>query len=478
MYAQKFVGKYEHRIITGGIGHNLPQEAPQAFAQTVLDVHTLQTRRSRMSQDNSTTTRLDGPRSAGVTLKKDETASRARLALTVCGLLLTLLLAALDQTIVGTALPRIIADLGGFDHYTWVTTAYLVTSTVAVPIAGKLSEQLVRKRLLIGSMLAFLVTSLLCAQAQTFNQLVAGRAVQGLSGGAITAAVFATVPTLFSPASRARIIGLFSGTYGLASIIGPLLGGIITDAVGWRGVFYVNLPLGSLALMLVWRNLRAQSSSAQRPQLDYLGGAALVAGVSPLLLALSLGGHELAWTSPFLLGLVVLGGILLGVFVRVELRAPDPVIPLGLLGSRSVGIATLGLVFVAAALLATSLFTPLFVQGVMGSTATQSGSVLAPLSLAFVLASIIAGQILARFPHYRLVALAGLLLAASGQLLMAGMGPQTTYPVVARNLVIVGFGLGSALAALVVAGQNAVPIVKVDVAVSPVSGLAPLLGRY
>ena len=249
-------------------------------------------------------------------------------------------------------------------------------------------------------------------------------------------------------ASRARIIGLFTGTYGLASIVGPLLGGIITDAVGWRGVFYVNLPLGGLALLLVWRNLRAQPASAQRPQLDYLGGAALVAGVSPLLLALSLGGHELAWTSPLLLGLVVLGGILLGVFVRVELRAADPVIPLGLLGSRSVGIATLGLVFVSAALFATSLFTPLFVQGVMGSSATQSGGVLAPMRLAFVLASIIAGQILARFPRYRLVGLAGLLLAASGQLLMAGMGPQTTYPVVARNLVVIGFGLGSALAAL------------------------------
>src|ERR1700737_1666675 len=190
-----------------------------------------------MSQDNSTTTRLDSPHSPGVTVKKEETASRAGLALTVCGLLLTLLLAALDQTLVGTALPRIVADLGGFDHYTWVTTAYLVTSTVAVPIAGKLSDQLGRKPLLIGGMLAFLVTSLLCAQAQTFNQLVGAPAVQGLRGGAITAAVFATVPTLFSPASRARIIGLFSGTYGLASIIGPLLGGIIPDPAGGPGGF-------------------------------------------------------------------------------------------------------------------------------------------------------------------------------------------------------------------------------------------------
>ena len=387
-----------------------------------------------------------------------------RLTLTVAALLLTLLLAALDQTIVATALPSITADLGGFEHYAWVTTAYLVTSTVAVPIAGKLSDQLGRKPLLVGSTLGFLATSLLCAQALTFNQLVAARAVQGLSGGAITAAVFATVPTLFSPSARARIIGLFTGTYGLASIVGPLVGGIITDTVGWRGVFYLNLPLGGLALLLVWRTLRTPRPSSERPQLDYVGGAALVAGVSPLLLALSLGGHELAWTSPALLGLVVLGAILLAVFVRAELRAAQPIVPLSLLGSRSVGIATLGMVFMSAAMFATSLFTPLFVQGVIGSSATQSGSVLAPMMLAFVLASVVVGQVLARFPRYRVVGLAGLLLAACGQLLMVGMGAETTYPVVARNLVVIGFGLGSALAAFVVAGQNAVPIALMGVA--------------
>jgi MFS family permease len=205
-------------------------------------------------------------------------------------------------------------------------------------------------------------------------------------------------------------------------------------------------------------------ASLRRPQLDYLGGAALVAGVSPLLLALSLGGHELAWTSPLPLGLLVLGCVLVAVFVSVERRAADPVIPLALLGSRSVGIAALGLVFVSAALIATSLFTPLFVQGVIGSTATQSGSVLAPMSLSFVLASIVAGQFLARFPRYRLVGLAGLLVVATGQILMAGMGPQTTYPVVARNLVVTGLGLGSALAALVVASQNAGPAKQMGVA--------------
>jgi EmrB/QacA subfamily drug resistance transporter len=386
-----------------------------------------------------------------------------RLTLTVVGLLLTLLLAALDQTIVATALPRITHDLGGFDHYTWVTTAYLVTSTVLVPIAGKLSDQLGRKPLLTVSTVAFLVSSLLCAQAQDFSQLVAARALQGLSGGAITAAVFAAVPTLFSPQARARIIGLFTGTYGLASIIGPLIGGLITDSIGWRGVFYLNLPIGAIALALVVATFRPQPVQ-ERPKLDLLGGATLMLGTAPLLLALSLGGHELAWTSPQLLALIVLGLALLAVFVRTELRAAQPVLPLGLLRSRSVGIASLGMIFMSAALFATSLFTPLFVQSVIGSSATGSGSVLAPMMLAFVLASVLAGQLLARVPRYRLVGLAGLALAGSGQLLMAGMGKDTDYPVVARNLVVIGFGLGSALASFVVAAQNAVPLTLMGVA--------------
>jgi EmrB/QacA subfamily drug resistance transporter len=387
-----------------------------------------------------------------------------RLLLTILGLLLTLLLAALDQTIVTTALPRITLELGGFEHYTWVTTAYLVTSTVMVPIAGKLSDQLGRKPLLIVSTAAFLVSSLLCAQAQDFGQLVAARAVQGLSGGAITAAVFATVPTLFSPQARARIIGLFTGTYGLASIIGPLIGGIVTDTAGWRGVFFLNLPVGAVALALVAIMFKPQKSTAQQQILDYLGGATLILGAAPLLLALSLGGHELAWTSPALLTLVAAGVVLLVLFARIEMRASQPVLPLNLLASRSVGISSMGMVFMSATLFATALFTPLFVQSVIGASATGSGSVLAPMMLAFVLASIVAGQVLARFPRYRLVGLAGLLLAAAGQLLMAGMGASTDYLVVARNLVVIGFGLGSALAAFVVAGQNAVPLTLMGVA--------------
>jgi EmrB/QacA subfamily drug resistance transporter len=384
-------------------------------------------------------------------------------ALTLVGLLLTLLLAALDQTIVATALPRITGELGGLNHYAWVTTAYLLTSTVMVPIAGKLSDQLGRKPLLVGGSVAFLATSLLCAQAQTFSQLIGARALQGIGGGTITAAVFATVPTLFSAAGRARVVGLFTGTYGLASIIGPLVGGIITDSVGWRGVFYINLPIGIIALGLVIGAYRARMLPA-RAHIDFKGALTLVGGLVALLLAISLAGHELDWTSPSLYVLVVLGGLLLIAFVRIETTAAEPIIPLQLIRSRDVGIATIGMLFLSAGIFATSLLTPLFVQNVIGSSATRSGSVLAPMMLAFVAASVLVGQLIARLPRYRTVGTIGLLGGAAGAWLMAGMGPQTDYAVVARNLAVVGFGLGGALCAFAIASQNAVPIAQMGVA--------------
>jgi EmrB/QacA subfamily drug resistance transporter len=384
--------------------------------------------------------------------------------ITLIGLLLTLLLAALDQTIVATALPRITAELGGIAHYAWVTTAYLLTSTLLVPIAGKLSDQLGRKPLLLFGALSFLFTSLLCAEAQDFTQLVAARALQGIGGGTITAAVFATVPTLFSAAGRAKIVGLFTGTYGLASIIGPLVGGVITDSFGWRGVFYLNIPIGIVALVLLVRFYRPSVAPAHGTPLDYAGTLTLVGGLLPLLMALSLGGHDLAWTSPIVLALLLVSAFFLTLFARFEMRAAQPIIPFGLVRSRSVGVATLGMLFLSGGMFATSLFTPLFVQGVIGASATGSGSVMAPMMVAFVAGSVAIGQLIARLPRYRLIGMLGLLTAAGGEWLMAGMGADTTYAIVARNLVLVGFGLGGALSAFAIATQNAVPIAQMGVA--------------
>ncbi len=390
--------------------------------------------------------------------------STRRLALTVAGLLLTLLLAALDATIVATAMPRIVAEMHSFDRYTWITTAYLLTSTVAVPVVGKLADQYGRKPFLVGGTLAFVVTSLLCGLAGDLSQLLVARALQGIGAGVVTAAVFAAVPTLFSPASRARIIGLFTGTYGLASVVGPLLGGVVTDSVGWRGVFAINLPIGLVALALLLAMYPADRPTGARPVVDYRGAAVLVVGIAPLLLALSLGGRDLEWTSPTIAFLFLLSGVALGAFVWVERRAPQPIIPLGLVGSRSVGLASLGMALMAAGLFATSLFTPLFVQGVAGQSATRGGAVLAPMMLAWVLASVVVGQIIARVGRTRSTAVGGMACAAFGLWLMASMNAQADYAVVARNLIVIGLGLGSALSSFAIAAQNAVPLEQTGVA--------------
>ena len=392
---------------------------------------------------------------------------RRTLIVAVGGLLLTLMLAALDSTIVATAMPRIVADLNGFSQYTWVTIAYLLTSTISVPLVGKLVDQYGRRLFLISGTLIFIAASVLCAVAATFDQLVAFRLIQGLGGGMLTASVFAAVPTLFAPLDRPRIVGLFTGTYGLSSIVGPLLGGIITDSIGWRWVFMVNLPLGLVALGLVlatYPDDRPQLVGGGRTAVDLPGAALLVGAATPILLALTLGGREVAWRSPQMAALLGVAAVCAVGFIRAEQRAPDPMVPLGLLRSRTVGIPLLSTLLMSAGFFAALLFTPLFVQGVIGRTATQSGGVLAPMMLAWVLASVIVGQLIARAGRTRLSGLVGMLVGGLGLALMGGMGADTDYAVVVRNLVVVGFGLGAALPAFAIAVQNAVPLRQTGIA--------------
>ncbi|HEX8969219.1 MAG TPA: MFS transporter, partial [Chloroflexota bacterium] len=387
-----------------------------------------------------------------------------RLPITLAGLLLTLMLAALDATIVATAMPRIVADLHGFDHYTWVTVAYLLTSTVSVPVVGKLADQYGRKPFLVLGTTMFVLSSLLCGLAASFDQLVGFRLLQGLGGGIITAAVFAAVPRLFSPTNRPRIVGLFTATYGLSSILGPLLGGLITDSVGWRAVFSINLPLGLVALALVLATYPADRPARARPSVDYWGAALLVGAATPILLALSLGGRDVAWGSPLMVGLWLVG-VLCGLgLVWVERGARDPIVPLELLATRGVGVPLLGTVLMSAGFFAALLFTPLFVQGVSGRSASQSGSVLTPMMTAWVLASVVIGQLIARLGRSKPTAIVGLSIGGIGLWLMSAMGSDSGSDVVARNLIIVGFGLGSALPSVTIAAQNAVPLQSSGVA--------------
>jgi EmrB/QacA subfamily drug resistance transporter len=399
------------------------------------------------------------------------------LAVVLGGLLLTLFLAALDQTIVGTALPHVVADLHGFDHYAWVTTAYLLTSTVSVPIAGKLSDQFGRRPFLLGGAAFFLLASAVCGLVATFGQLVAARALQGVGGGVITAAVFAGVGELFPPAQRSRIVGLFTGTYGLASILGPPLGGVLTDTLGWRWVFYVNVPIGLVALAALWRAYphttfagreptrpSAGAWVPRRPTVDYLGAAALVGGMTPLLLVLSLGGRELAWGSPLALALVAMSLVGLGLFVLIERRAPEPIIPLDVLRRPTVAAATAGMALLWLAQFGALLFVPLFIQGVLGRSATGSGLTSLPMTLGLVGASVVGGQLVGRFGGHRAVALTGIAIAALGLFLLSTMDADVDNRVLVRDMFLVGAGAGLPIAPMVVAAQSAVPRAFIGVA--------------
>jgi EmrB/QacA subfamily drug resistance transporter len=391
---------------------------------------------------------------------------RRDLILTVGGLMLGLLLAALDQTIVGTAMPRIVSELHGFEHYAWVTTAYLLTSTAVVPITGKLSDLYGRKIFLIGSATMFVLTSALCGLSQDMTQLIIFRGLQGLAGGVLTSTVFTVISQIFPPAERGRIQGVFSGIFGLASIVGPLLGGYLTDNLSWRWVFYVNLPVGVFALAVLWFSFPNIRPVVRSRSIDFLGAGTLVAGVVPLLLALSWGGNDYAWSSPVILGLFGFAAAMLAVFVGVERRASEPIIPLSLFKNSVVTTSVLALTLMAVGMFGTILFIPLFIQGVIGTNATQSGTVLMPMMIVMIASSIVGGQLISRTGRYKLIGLFGMSLMTLGLFLLAGMGPDTDYLIVIRNMIIVGLGMGPAMPVFTLAAQNAVKMNQLGVVTS------------
>jgi EmrB/QacA subfamily drug resistance transporter len=391
---------------------------------------------------------------------------RQRLIMTVIGLMVTLLLAALDQTIVGTAMPRIIAELQGFDHYAWVTTAYLLTSTAVVPIVGKLSDLYGRKLFLVGGTAFFILSSALCGLSQDMTQLVVFRGLQGLGGGVLMSMVFTVVSAIFPPAQRGRIQGVFSGVFGLASIIGPLVGGYLTDSLSWRWVFYVNLPLGITALAVLWFGFpNIRPARTNRP-IDYAGAVTLVLAVVPMLLALSWGGSEYAWTSPIVFGTFAFAAVMTAVFLGVESRAKEPIIPLTLFKNRTVSIATVAMMLMMIGMFGTFLFIPLFIQGVIGTSATASGTVMMPMMLTMIVSGIVGGQIISITGRYKILALCGLIVSAIGMYLLSQMGPDTGYMVVVRNMMIVGLGLGPTMPVFTLAAQNSVPFNQLGVVTS------------
>lgn len=383
---------------------------------------------------------------------------------TLVGLLLTLLLVAVDQTIVGTAMPRIIMQLNGFDRYPWVTTAYLLTSTIAVPIFAKLSDMYGRKRFLLGGNILFVVASALCGAAgeiphlpgDGMTQLIVFRGIQGIGAGMAVALMFTIIGDIFAPADRAKYQGLFAAVYGLASIVGPTIGGWITDQFSWRWTFYVNLPVGAVAAIAILLELPNFRPAGVRRVIDWWGLVTLIACLIPLLLALTWV-TDYGWTSARVVGLLSFALLMLGVFLFCEQRATEPFLPLSLFREPVITVSSIAVFMLGLGMFGVVLYVPLFMQGVMGVSATRSGSLLTPLMLGAVIGSVVTGQVISRIGRYRWFAISGSALATVGIFLMAMMDKTTTNAQIVRNMIIAGLGMGIMQPIYTLVVQNMAP---------------------
>lgn len=387
----------------------------------------------------------------------------------IVGMQITLLLAAIDQTIVSTAMPKIIADLNGFERYAWVTTAYMLTSTASLPIFGKLSDLYGRKVFLLGAVVLFIVSSALCGFSGMFgsavplagmffsdaiNQLVIFRGIQGIGGGIIMGLAFAVIADLFPPAERAKYQGLFSAVFALASVIGPLVGGWLTDSLSWRWVFFVNIPIGIAALAILWFAFPDLHQRRPKVSIDYVGTATLVAWVVPLLLALEWIPHtgftnSVGWA-------LSAAAIFFSLFIIVESRVEEPIVPVHLFRNPTIALSAVIVVLLGMVMFSSILFLPLFMQVVQGMSATVSGSMLMPMSLGMTSFSAIGGQVVSRLGKYKAAAIVGTITCTIGMALLCTMQINTNVWLIVSYSFLIGAGLGITMPIYTLAVQNQV----------------------
>ncbi len=394
---------------------------------------------------------------------------RKQVILTMGGVVLALFLSALDQTVVSTAMPRVIADLGGFDRFTWVTTSYLVASTTAVPIVGRLTDIYGRKLFYIGGILVFMLGSILAGTSQTMNQLIVFRALQGIGGGVIMANSFASIADLFPPEDRGKYSGFIGAAFGLSSVIGPTLGGFITDNLSWNWVFLINIPVSiPVLLVMIWLfpNIKPEVESRK---LDYPGMVTLILGVVPILLALSWGGVQYAWASPQVIGFLAFGSVMVVAFITIEAKTEFPIMPPEIYRNRMVAVSLIAIFLTGFAMFGGIIFIPLFFQGVLGASATSSGSFLTPMMMGIVVGATLSGQALSRTGgHYRIQALIGLAIMTVGMYLISTMDENTTFARAVIYLVTMGFGMGSTFPTFTLSVQNSVPFRVMGTATSAI----------
>ena len=390
---------------------------------------------------------------------------RRRILVVVSGLMLVMLLASLDQTIVSTALPTIVGELGGLEHLSWVVTAYLLAVTAVTPLYGKLGDLYGRKVVLQVALVLFLAGSALCGLAQGMTELIAFRAIQGLGGGGLMVSAQAAIGDVVPPSERGRYSGLFGAVFGVSSVAGPLIGGFLTTHLSWRWIFYVNLPLGVAALAVLAVTLPSRSEHRHHT-IDYAGTALLAAGLSAIILLTSLGGNTYEWGSPQIVLLGVVGVACLVALTFVERRAAEPILPPALFRNRVFVVTSAVAMVVGFALFGALTYLPLFQQVVRGLSPTASGLQLLPVMGGLLITSIISGQVITRTGRYKAWPIAGTAVAALGMWMLSSLDESTGAGAAALHMLVLGLGLGMVMQVLVLAVQNAVPYDQLGVATS------------
>ncbi|MBQ1042087.1 MFS transporter [Micromonospora sp. C72] len=400
-----------------------------------------------------------------------------QIRLLMFGLMTGMLLAALDQTIVGTALPTIVGELGGINHYSWVVTAYLLASTASTPLYGKMADLYGRRPVFLFSIGMFLLGSLLAGLSQNMTQLIVTRGVQGLGAGGLMTLAFTIISDVVSPRERGRYQGLFGAVFGVSSVAGPLVGGYFAET-NWRWIFYINVPLAIFAIVVCWHVMRLVPFERREHTVDWIGAALLVAGVSCLLLALSWGGAEYAWGSGMIVGLFAAGAVLGVLFVVQEARTKEPILPLRLFRSATFALANAAGFVLGLVMFGSIIFIPLYLQIVKGASPTRSGLLMLPMMAGVIITSIVTGRAMSRIGRYKWFPVAGAAVLVVGMLLFQQLQVATTLWAAFGYMVVIGVGLGLCMQSLILAVQNAVSVRDLGAGTSSATFFRSLGGSF